>query len=254
MGSVKRQFQGVRFSGAGVFFGAAVFLALLAGISIYGFLQSAVPSATVLMLVRDLPPGSEVTAQDLAVRQVPESGMPEGAIREQQEAVGKRLRFGLVAGDVVRTLHLVKEASSEIPQRVTTLGGEYRAVMIPGELVPATLRLVPGDRLELLGVLPIQDSTRNTTVVMPVGLATILDIPRSESDRGMVLVALQAEEVARLALTMRSGTLVVAVQGSDQPNEMVPSLLLDDLTKAGMVAAKAEPPDEPVAASQKAGR
>lgn len=236
-----RGLEAIRHSGAGLFFFGAVLLALLAGLTIYSYLSSSVPSSDVLVVARDLPPGATVTAADLTVKKVPSSALPEQAVTSIKEAEGRRIRFGLAAGDTLRTAHLVPDGSGDVAGKVTAMGDQYRAVSIPGDLVPAHDRLLPGDRLELTGVLPVQDSRSNSSVAVSLGVATVLDVRKAtgQTDKPSVLVALLDAEVPKLALTLRVGALTVAVQGSTQAGDPVPALRLETLTNSGTTAVAA---------------
>jgi Flp pilus assembly protein CpaB len=233
-----RGFEAIRHSGAGLFFFGAVLLAVLAGLTIYSYLSSSVPSSDVLVVARDLPPGATVTAADLTVKKVPSSALPAEALSSVKDAEGMRIRFGLAAGDTLRKTHLVPEGMGDVAGKVAGLGAQYRAVSIPGDLVPAYDRLLPGDRLELTGVLPVQDSRSNSSVAVSLGVATVLDVRKAtgQTDKSSVLVALRDEEVPKLALTLRVGALTVAVQGDVQAEGPVPALRLETLTGAGAPA------------------
>jgi Flp pilus assembly protein CpaB len=240
-----RGLEAIRHSGAGLFFFGAVLLALLAGLTIYSYLSSAVPSSEVLVVARDLAPGATVAAADLVVKKVPTSALPAEAISSTKDAEGKRIRFGLAAGDTLRKAHLVPDGTGDVAGKVTAMGEQYRAVSIPGDLVPAYDRLLPGDRLELTGVLPVQDNRSNSSVAVSLGVATVLDVRKAtgQTDKPSVLVALLDQEVPRLALTLRVGALTVAVQGETEAADPVPALRLETLTGSGatVTAAPAAP-------------
>lgn len=227
-----RGMEAVRYSGAGLFFLGAVLLALLAGMTIFGYLRSAVPSTEVLTISRDLPPGAIISESDLTVQKVPKGVLPAGTIVSAKDAVGRRIRFGLAGGDYLRTQHLVPDGNSDVAAKVSEMGIEYRAVMLPGDLVPASTRLIPGDRLELTAVLPVQDQKTNTNVAVPLGVATVLDAKAAlgQSDKTVVLVAMPAAEVSKLALAMRSGSLMVAVHGTGELSPSASPIRLDALT------------------------
>ena len=241
---MKGSFAAIRFSGAGLFFVGAGLLAALAALSIFGYLRAAVPSVGVLVVSRDLEPGAVVQAADMELRRVPAAALPDGAFRSPDAAVGRRLRYGLTAGDFLRERHLVPPENSDLAIGLSKFGDEYRAVMLPAELVPGTDHLIPGDRLELTGTLPVQDQRSNTVVALPVGTALVMSVntAKGQSDKSTVLVALPASEVSRLALAMRAGTLTVAVLGSGEASKPAPPLRLDTLT------AVAAPPGSPPAA------
>lgn len=233
----------IRFGGAGLYFAAAGLLALLAGVSVYAVLHAAVPTAVVYVAGRDMPPGSLLTERDVTTRQMPAGALPDGAVTRKEALVGRRVRFGMSNGDVLRETHLITQAASEIPQKVSAMGEDYRAVMVPADQVPAYDRLIPGDRLELLAVIPIQDGPKGTNKVMPLGIATVLDTPQSRgsSEKGSVLVALRSEDVSRYTLATRSGNVVAVLQGSEPPAKLVPSLRLDELTGGTSAPTAAAP-------------
>jgi Flp pilus assembly protein CpaB len=228
---MKRSMDAIRYSGAGLFVIGAVLLAGLAGLTVYSYLAAAAPTAEVVQVTRDLPPGAEIAAADLSVTKIPKAAVPAGAIQAGKVAVGRRVRLGLAQGDILREQHLTPQGAGDVPQKLSGMGEAYKAVMLPGELVPALERLIPGDKLELTSVLPVEEEQRGTTIAMPLGVATVLEVRQAQgqTDRSIVLVALKAEDVSKLALTMRSGTLQVAVQGKGQEGMAVAPLRLDEL-------------------------
>lgn len=234
-----RGLEAVRYSGAGLFFFGAVLLALLAGLAVYGYLSSSVPTESVLTVTKELVPGAPVTAADLQVKKMPASALPQGAIRSIEVAEGRRIRFGLAAGDVLREQHLVPESNGDVAAKLSEMGAEYRAVMLPGDLVPAVDRLIPGDRLELTGVLPVQDQRVNSSVAVPLGIGTVLSVHLADgqADDSTVLVAMLAGDVSKLALARRVGAVTVAVQGAGDPTGPVAPMRLEALTGQQAAAA-----------------
>lgn len=235
-----RGLEAVRYSGAGLFFFGAVLLAILAGLTVFGYLRSAVPSVEVLTVTRDLPPGATLEAGDIVTKTITQGAVPKGALTVVKDAVGQRIRYGLVEGDYLRDSHLVPRDTSDVAEKVTETGAGYRAVMLPGELVPAPDRLIPGDRLELTAVLPLQSQQVDTQVAMPLGLVTVIDTKtaKGNSDDTVVIVALPAAEVSKLALAMRTGSLLVAVHGTGDVTPSGGPVRLDLLTTGAMPTAQ----------------
>lgn len=236
----------LRFGSAGLYFAGAGLLALVAALSVVGFLHAAVPAAGVLAATRDLPPGAVIGAGDVTVRRLPAGAVPDGAVRAAGDVVGRRLRFGLVSGDYVRNQHLVPDGNSDVASALTKLGDEYRAIMLPADLVPAMEHLSAGDRLELTGILPVQDPHSNTTVTVPLGTALVVDVGagsgRSSSGKSAVLVAMKASEVSQLALVMRAGSITIAVVGTGENIKPAPSVRLESLTGNATAAQPAGQP------------
>jgi Flp pilus assembly protein CpaB len=204
----------LRFSGAGLFFAGAVLLALLAGLSVFSVLAAQAPTEAVWALVRDVTPGEVLQPGDLQAKSVPAGAAPPGAVRSREEVAGKRLRYGLAAGDLLRKTHLI-EAKSDVAQLLAEMGPSYRLVAIPVANVPAAHRVVPGDRLELTAVLPLQEKGVSTTVAVSLGEAVVIDATSAkDADKGAVLVAIATEQVQRLAVSQRAGTVMYTLLGS----------------------------------------
>lgn len=212
----------LRGSGAGLYFAGAAVLALVAGLLAAGAVRAAAPSATVWVAARDLPPGSELSAADFRQREVPAAARPAGAVADQHEVVGRRLRYGLAAGDVVRAAHLV-EAESDLAARLAEQGPEMRAVLLPPEVVGAPERLAPGEQLDLVAILPLRTETEQTHAAVQLGQATVLEVVRDYRDEAVgVLAAIPAEVALRYTLAARAGDVAALVRpgGSEELDGM----------------------------------
>lgn len=236
-----------RGSGAGIYFAGAILAALAAGGMVVIWLRSAVPTETVLVAARDLRPGTVLHAGDLVPRQVPSAAMPGRALQQIEAAVGRRLRIGLLTGDMLRDGHLIVEAG-DLPHRLAQLGSEVRAIMLPAELVPAPDRLVPGDALELTAVLPLRLQAANTQVAGVVTTGSVLEVVAGRQKEALgVLLAIPAPDVPKFALAMRAGQVTAAllpmpregIQGPSMPAEV---LTLEDLTGAPLDGALGRTP------------
>jgi len=70
------------------------------------FLMRPEPTQAVLSAASDLPAGHELRQEDLAVRSLPKSLVPPGAILDPADAVGKKLSSPRTAGDLIFTANL----------------------------------------------------------------------------------------------------------------------------------------------------
>lgn len=234
---MKRQAEAFRLSGGGLFFAAAAFLALLAFLGMYSFLRSAAPTVEVYAVRTDLPPGHEVTRGDLVPRQVPESAVPESAVLDPELVAGTRIRYGLAAGDILRKTHLSTKANSQTPRQLGAMGPDYRALMLPREVVPDADRLVPGDTLEILGVVTYKDEKESTPLLMRLGVGTVLEDQAKLADAPGVLVAVTVEDAARVSLIQRSGSVMALLQGDKTNTQAVGALRLDYLATEANLSA-----------------
>lgn len=87
-----------------------LFLAVVAGgLSFTAMLKatSAEPAgqaealAPVVIVARDVPPRTELQPEDMIAKELPMSAIPDNAVRDQQEAVGKITTSQLIAGEIL---------------------------------------------------------------------------------------------------------------------------------------------------------
>lgn len=222
----------------------AIGLAAGAGFLAWWRYSTLVPETAAWVAARDIPPGAVVTQQDLRQVTVSRGGLPEGAIRTAAEAVGKRVRYGITAGDYVRKSHFAEGAFGT---RLAALGPEWRAMALPGDLAPGLIdRVDAGDWLEVVAVLPVQNQRENTQVAVVATRAVILEVIRpGGSDRGALLVAVPSQDVPRVALALRAGqvslNVVPAAQGGQSQGWQGPYMLENLTGQAAQAGRQATP-------------
>lgn len=96
-----------------------------------------------VVAVREVAVGTELASGDVAVRQVPRSALPDGALRDVGEALGRPTASVLAPGEVL-TRHDVRTADL-----VTGLGSGTVAVWVPLGEAAVTAALAGGDRIDL---------------------------------------------------------------------------------------------------------
>lgn len=232
---LRRAMAVFRGSGAGLYVVAAVLLAVIAGGLVMGWMRSAVPSHRIWVAKRDLPPGSVLTAGDFEPKEVPEKGVPPGAVQDPGTVEGRRLYSSLVAGDTLRTGHVFDGEGGDLPARLAELGSEYRAIALPSEVIPALGRLAPGDRLEVVAVVPHRSGTANTEVAIWVSAGTVIEIIADRDESPLAaLLAVRVEDVPKLALALRAGTVMATITARRDDGQYrlpeAPPLRLETLT------------------------
>ena len=122
------------------------------GDTIQDIVTAETASTTVVVLVRDVAVGEEITADMLTTRPIPLSAVLETSITDIEEVVGKVATTPLFIGEQI------------IPQKVTTFDGEntlaYKvpagmrslSLEIPHEAWNAAGLVQPGDRVDILGI------------------------------------------------------------------------------------------------------
>lgn len=123
--------------------GLAAVAAAVAVLALYSALNPGADSGTeVVAMARGVAPGVLIGEGDLEIRSVPQELVPERAVTDPAEAVGRAASGGLTRGA------LVTEASLVLPRADAVPGTVIAPVKVRDADVVALLR--PGDRIDLL--------------------------------------------------------------------------------------------------------
>lgn len=176
------------------------------------------PLRPVVVATSLLEPGSVVPAGDLAVRHVPGSLVPEGAVAALDAAAGRT-----VVAPVYPGVPMVAEQLAPDGRRGLTalLPPGSRAVAVPNGR--PGLALVRGDTVDVLATFDPADATEGVVPTFPVAISAVVVDVGDES----AAVAVTPDEAARVAFAMASGVVTLAlaapsVSGSSLPAEPGP--------------------------------
>lgn len=149
------------------------------------------PGAPVWLLRRDLPAGTVVAADDVALAAVPHHLRPEDATTEDPR--GRRLRHPVAAAEILRDARLTDGDRSETAARLgpdrVGLAIEHRGVS-----------LLPGDRVALHALLDGRALTRGQGEVVATG-------------DGQLIVAVDERDVAGVIRSLSTGGVVAVLLG-----------------------------------------
>ncbi|MFP3852717.1 MAG: Flp pilus assembly protein CpaB [Anaerolineales bacterium] len=130
----------------------AFLLALLAGVLTFLYLdqirEQSLPTSEAVVALRELRPGAVITSDVVEVRAVPEAALPDGAIRNLREAVGRMAIYPVANGEVVLQRDLVGEDEGGLAARLPD--GRWAMVMPVGWLVSPLPEVGVGDRVDVL--------------------------------------------------------------------------------------------------------
>jgi pilus assembly protein CpaB len=198
-------------------FRLAYLSACLALAGIAGFIfYTQTEQASALVAERDLTIGERLTADDLAVRRVPASSLPDGVLTTVDQAVGQFLSFPLLAGQYVTPRHLSRDPSGSALTGGLPVPPGDRIVSLP--LTPAAAlggALAPGD---LVDVIAVPDPARSAS-------AAALDLAgNSVLGQRVLVVGLRTDQGTALETgasnaqpsTARLGSVLVAIPDSDE--------------------------------------
>lgn len=121
--------------------------------------DQAEPRAPAVIVARDVPPRTELTAEDLITKEIPLSAIPENAIRDQEAAIGKVTTSQLIAGEI-----LLEPRIAEPGQRGAQINFEIKSGQVvmaypAADLMSATGILQPGDVIDFLYTIQVEQTT-----------------------------------------------------------------------------------------------
>ena len=150
----------------------------------------------VVVAVRDLSPGIELTPDDVALVQRPAAGLPDGAVTTLEAVLGTTLAGPSRRGEVLTDARV-------LGSRLTGLSAGANARMVPVHLADAEMAelLRPGDVVDVLGT-PTAGSAgaSGPRVVASAAIVVLVSAkPASGGDDAIVLVALPAAAATALA-------------------------------------------------------
>lgn len=181
----------------------------LAAAAVAAGLSAVAPAAAagvpVVTAARDLSPGAPLGAGDLVVTSLPAAAVPDGALSQTSNVVGR-----LVAGAVRRG-----EALTDVRLLGAALVSGDSQVAVPVRVAePATAALVrAGDRVDVLSAAPEGGAAAR---LVASGLAVLAVPPLGDGNGEGALLVLAADRptAARLAAAAVTGRLSVSVLGS----------------------------------------
>lgn len=186
--------------------GLAAVAAAIAVLALYSALNPSTDTAArVVAAAREVAPGALLSADDLELRAVPPSLLPERAVLSIDEAVGRAAAAGLTRGS------LLTEVSVVAPRANSEPGTVIAPVKVRDPDVVALLR--PGDRIDLLAA----DADGKAQTV--ASNAVIVALPQPPSSGGfadgggtpnLVLVRVQESTATQLA-ELGSGSEILVV-------------------------------------------
>ena len=160
----------------------AVLLAALAGILTFFFLNrlqaSALPTARALVAQRDLRPGTEIAAEMVETRPVPEGLLPEGHLTDAAQAIGRMLIAPVKANEVLLTSDFFGERGSGLSARLPD--GRWAIVIPAGWFASPVPQVITGDHLDLLAYLagqPVEEAGVIVSTVEIMGFDGTSDHP-----------------------------------------------------------------------------
>ncbi len=160
---------------------AAIIFGLVAALLAFFYLdrlrREALPSEQVVVLTQDLDAGSELTSEQVALRAVPAEVIPEGALRDTGQAIGRALALPMQSNEILLRSDFVGEAGSGLSARLPD--GRWAMVFPAGWLVSPVPPLIRGDRLDLMAYQAGQPVEEVGVIVSNVEVLEFVGAPSS---------------------------------------------------------------------------
>jgi Flp pilus assembly protein CpaB len=149
---------------------AALLLAALAGGVTFLYLErlraEALPSATALVAISDIPVGTLLSESMVETRHVPKAILPVGSLTAPRDAIGRRAVVPIAAGEVLLPGKLSGGPQAALSNRLRD--GRW-AMVLPGAWLASPLpELIVGDRIDLLAYQPGQPVSEAALIVQGV--------------------------------------------------------------------------------------
>lgn len=169
-----------------------LFLALIAGgLAFTAMLRAtsaetggeAEPRAPVVIVARDVPPRTEITAEDLITKEISLSAVPENAVREQESAIGQVTTSQLIAGEILLQPRIAEPGEQQGRQIHFEIEAGNVAMAFPAtDLMSLTGILEPGDVIDFLYTVDVEEETDtagadNETTVDTVTFWSLQQVP-----------------------------------------------------------------------------
>jgi Flp pilus assembly protein CpaB len=182
----------------------AVVLAAFAGILTFLFLdrlqQNALPTTRAIVAQRNLGPGTELTAEMVETRPVPEGLLPEGHLTDAAQVIGRELNEPVMENEVILQSDFSGARGSGLSAILPQ--GNW-AIVLPAEwLVSPIPEVITGDHLDLLAYLPGQTVEEAGVIVSSM---EILDITGTGNYADRLTLAVSIEEAVAILYTRANG-------------------------------------------------
>lgn len=165
----------------------ALLLALLAGILTYLYLdqikENSLPTGRAVVAVAEIRPGTVITSDEVEIRALPRNMLPQAAIQDMQQVVGRVSFDLLVPGQVIHSRNLTGEEGGGLAARLPD--GRWALVMPVSWLASPLPRVKQGDAIDILAYQPGQPIEGTDLVVEQVEL---IELPKGQAASNVTIV------------------------------------------------------------------
>ncbi|MFQ5593336.1 MAG: Flp pilus assembly protein CpaB [Anaerolineae bacterium] len=108
------------------------------------------PMAPVVIVARDVPPRTQIIAEDLITKEMPLSAIPANAVRDQEAAIGKVTTAQLIAGEMLLERRIAEPGQPGPQVSFDIEPGKVVMAFPTDDLMSQSAILQPGDIVDIL--------------------------------------------------------------------------------------------------------
>jgi pilus assembly protein CpaB len=194
---------------------------------------ASIPTKQVVIAARDLPIGTELAREDVRAIEWPAAALPQGALSDPKEAIGRGLILPVIQNEPILPMKLAsKEAGAGLPPAIPP---GLRAVSVRvNEVIGVAGYVVPGTRVDVVAT--VSPSNQQTDVMSKVVLTNVQVLAagtKLEQDAegkkpvpvSVVTLLVNPEESERLTLAATEGKIQLALRNPlDTANPQTPGI------------------------------
>jgi len=186
----------------------AVILAGIAGLGVYYYVNTNIPSQKVIVSATRLPVGTTISSEMVKYELYPKSSLPGDVISSPEDVLGKTVTIGVLENSLIREGNLVEGSKGSLSVRLNAMAPGKNAVDLPPETAQGLFGVSIGDLVEIhteTGVVDATGKSVSNRVEKVAKDAVVLSTPYSKNDKA------SSEQVD-------NGCFVVAVTPAEEEN------------------------------------
>ena len=189
---------------------AAILLAILAGLATFAYLdeirQQSVATAKALVASQAIASGEVVRAGAVEVRSMPLGMLPDDALTDGSQAIGRRAAVPIVAGEVMLSQKLISDGEGGISARLPD--GRWAIVLPINWLLGPVPEIAVGDRLDVLGY---QRGASQSDAGLVVSAVEVVVVHGETSNADRLTLAVSMEQATAILLARANGLSMLAL-------------------------------------------
>lgn len=181
----------------------------------------------VVVAASDIPIGTRLTANLIAVRTWPKGGLPQGAVSEQEAVLGRLVKGEITRGEPILEQRLFPKDLAGAPGVMSVLVPPGKRAMAVGvnEVIGVSGFILPKDRVDVIATRTDQAMSKSTeTILQNVEVLAVGKRLEQEGKQNIevptVTLAVTPEEAERLALALNEGKIHIVLRPIMDPHKV----------------------------------